>query len=183
MVRKEANQWIYNDIYGHDAEKPGCALSIAAVEEPRFDQAQLEDAGAPAIVMYSLFEEQIIAGKPDAGSLSRLRHGSFAEALSYYPEKEDYKVGPDEYLELIEGQRGRGYSHHRQPERRLHRRLDRVCALYRGSRRRRAGTERLLFSHRSLYGWRDIEQMYLDVLQAVCRKRHHPGGGETEPLL
>ena len=63
---------------------------------------QMEDAGAAAVVMYSLFEEQI-----DLESLSlhaSLDHGTYstAEALSYFPEMRGYNgVGPEGYLELI----------------------------------------------------------------------------------
>lgn len=62
---------------------------------------KLEDAGASAIIMYSLFEEQI---QFEAAELTHfLEHGtdSFAEATSYFPEPEDYHMGPDEYLEQI----------------------------------------------------------------------------------
>jgi dihydroorotate dehydrogenase (fumarate) len=62
---------------------------------------QLEDAGAAAIVCYSLFEEQITH---DANELDHyLTHGtdSFAEALTYFPDVEDYNLGPDEYLRHI----------------------------------------------------------------------------------
>jgi dihydroorotate dehydrogenase (fumarate) len=62
---------------------------------------QLEDSGASAIVMYSLFEEQI---KHEAGELTHyLERGeeSFAESLSYFPRAEEYAVGPEEYLEHI----------------------------------------------------------------------------------
>ena len=61
----------------------------------------LEDAGASAIVMYSLFEEQLSL---EAGQLDRhLTQGteSFAEAITYFPEAEHYNLGPEEYLELI----------------------------------------------------------------------------------
>jgi dihydroorotate dehydrogenase (fumarate) len=61
----------------------------------------LEDAGAGAVVMYSLFEEQITT---ESFYLDYyLSHGtdSFAEALSYFPEMGTYNVGPDEYLDLI----------------------------------------------------------------------------------
>lgn len=63
---------------------------------------KLEDAGAPALVMYSLFEEEIY--HEDAELDHYLSHGgdSFAEALSYFPdEMHDFKSGPDEYLEQI----------------------------------------------------------------------------------
>ena len=63
---------------------------------------KLEDAGAPALVMYSLFEEEIY--HEDAELDHYLSHGgdSFAEALSYFPEEmHDFKAGPDEYLEKL----------------------------------------------------------------------------------
>ena len=62
---------------------------------------RVEDAGAAAVVMYSLFEEQITA---ESFYLDYyLTHGtdSYAESLSYFPESYSYNVGPDEYLELI----------------------------------------------------------------------------------
>ena len=62
---------------------------------------RLEDAGASAVVMYSLFEEQITF---ESFYLDYyLTHGtdSYAESLSYFPEMQSYNVGPDEYLELI----------------------------------------------------------------------------------
>lgn len=62
---------------------------------------QMEDAGAAAIVMFSIFEEQIQA--EDRALDERLRAGteSFAESLSYFPAIGDYRVGPEEYLETI----------------------------------------------------------------------------------
>lgn len=61
----------------------------------------MEDAGAAAVVLPSLFEEQLIQNQVELNY--HLEHGteSFAEALSYFPEAEDYDVGPDQYLELI----------------------------------------------------------------------------------
>lgn len=62
---------------------------------------RLEDAGAAAVVMHSLFEEQI------AGEQVATHHAledpaeSFPEALSYFPEPVDFRLGPDEYLEQI----------------------------------------------------------------------------------
>ena len=62
---------------------------------------RLEDAGASAVVMYSLFEEQIAFEGLTIDYL--LEHGSnrSAEAISYFPEMADYNVGPDEYMNLI----------------------------------------------------------------------------------
>lgn len=63
---------------------------------------QLEDAGAAAVVLYSLFEEEI---EQESYSLDQyLSQGveSFAEALSYLPEAPAYRrVGPEPYLNHI----------------------------------------------------------------------------------
>ena len=61
---------------------------------------QMEDAGAGAVVLYSLFEEQL-----EHEDLELNYHTtpaeSFAEATSYFSNPFDYKLGPDEYLEHI----------------------------------------------------------------------------------
>ena len=62
---------------------------------------RLEDAGAAAVVMFSLFEEQL---KHESASLEYLMTAgteSFAESLNYFPEIDDYTVGPDTYLDLL----------------------------------------------------------------------------------
>ncbi len=62
---------------------------------------RLEDAGASAVVMYSLFEEQITF---DSYYIDyHLTHGidSYAESLSYFPDMHGYNVWPDEYMNLI----------------------------------------------------------------------------------
>jgi len=62
---------------------------------------RLEDAGAAAIVMYSLFEEQIAH---EAAELNHhLSYGteSFAESLTYFPATQEYNLGPEEYVELV----------------------------------------------------------------------------------
>ena len=64
---------------------------------------RLEDAGAAAIVMFSLFEEQIRNENEAFDYLTEVGTESFAESLSYFPEVDDYHVGPQEYLELIRG--------------------------------------------------------------------------------
>ena len=62
---------------------------------------RLEDAGAPAVVLYSLFEEQLRRDRIELAQ--HLDHGteSFAEALSYFPEPEELNLGPEEYLKHI----------------------------------------------------------------------------------
>jgi dihydroorotate dehydrogenase (fumarate) len=62
---------------------------------------RLEDAGAAAIVLRSLFEEQI-AREQVAAFLHSERHGeSFAEAISYFPTPQSFVFGPEEYLEHL----------------------------------------------------------------------------------
>jgi dihydroorotate dehydrogenase (fumarate) len=62
---------------------------------------RLEDAGIAAVVMYSLFEEQI--GFDSYYIDYHLTQGvdSYAESMSYFPDMQSYNVGPDEYLNLI----------------------------------------------------------------------------------
>lgn len=59
-----------------------------------------EDAGASAIVMHSLFEEQI-AIDHDAAQHVASHHESFSEALYFRPSRDEFALGPDEYLEQI----------------------------------------------------------------------------------
>ena len=62
---------------------------------------QMEDIGISAIVLYSLFEEQI--EQEEFELHYHLEHGteSFAEALSYFPEPDEFKTGTEGYLEHI----------------------------------------------------------------------------------
>jgi dihydroorotate dehydrogenase (fumarate) len=61
---------------------------------------RLEDAGAAAIVMHSLFEEQIAA--EEHAAVQAAAHGdSFGEALSYLPGSPAFALGPDRYLEQL----------------------------------------------------------------------------------
>jgi dihydroorotate dehydrogenase (fumarate) len=62
---------------------------------------RLEDAGASAVVLYSLFEEQLRRDRLELAQ--HLEHGteSFAEALTYFPEPDELKLGPEEYLKHI----------------------------------------------------------------------------------
>jgi dihydroorotate dehydrogenase (fumarate) len=62
---------------------------------------RLEDAGAAAIVMYSLFEEQITHEAAELNHYLTKGTESFAEALSYFPEAKEYNLGPDQYIELL----------------------------------------------------------------------------------
>jgi dihydroorotate dehydrogenase (fumarate) len=62
---------------------------------------RLEDAGAAAVVMYSLFEEQITFDSFYIDYYLTSGTNSYAESLSYFPEMQGYNVSPDEYMNLI----------------------------------------------------------------------------------
>jgi dihydroorotate dehydrogenase (fumarate) len=62
---------------------------------------KMEDFGACAVVLYSLFEEQIRYERYELNW--HLTHGteSYPEALTYFPEPEEFQIGPEEYLKHI----------------------------------------------------------------------------------
>jgi len=62
---------------------------------------RLEDAGAAAVVMYSLFEEQISHEAAELDHYMQYGTESFAEATSYFPEADEYNLGPEEYINHI----------------------------------------------------------------------------------
>jgi len=61
----------------------------------------MEDAGAAAVVVYSLFEEQITHESGELDHYLTAGTESYAEALSYFPEQEKYHIGPEQYLNHI----------------------------------------------------------------------------------
>jgi len=61
----------------------------------------LEDCGAAAIVMHSLFEEQLVGEQLESFRATDLYVDAFSEARSFLPEPEGFVLGPDDYLELL----------------------------------------------------------------------------------
>ncbi|HRI46910.1 MAG TPA: dihydroorotate dehydrogenase-like protein [Ignavibacteriaceae bacterium] len=61
----------------------------------------MEDAGAAAVVLWSLFEEQIEHEEFELHHHTTVHSDSYAEATTYFPEAVEYKLGPDAYLEYI----------------------------------------------------------------------------------
>ncbi|MCX6138498.1 MAG: dihydroorotate dehydrogenase-like protein [Ignavibacteriales bacterium] len=61
----------------------------------------MEDFGASAVVLYSLFEEQIRHETKELNHFLDYGSESFAEAVSYFPDHKEYYLGPEEYLEHI----------------------------------------------------------------------------------
>src|SRR3974390_354001 len=62
---------------------------------------RLEDAGAPLLIMHSLFEEQIVEDELSYFRAREQGSESFPEARSFIPESADFTLGPDEYLNHI----------------------------------------------------------------------------------
>lgn len=62
---------------------------------------ELEDGGAGAVVLHSLFEEQITHEASELDHLTRQGAESFAESLTYFPAVQDYRLEPDDYLDHV----------------------------------------------------------------------------------
>ena len=62
---------------------------------------RLEDCGAAAVVLPSIFEEEIEAEEAEVERLTSFRGESFPEALSYFPAEVNYSIGPQAYLENL----------------------------------------------------------------------------------
>lgn len=76
-------------------------VSASPLSEKLDNIRRMEDYGASAVVLYSLFEEQF--EKEDWELFHHTTEGSesFAEATSYVPDHAEYRTGPDEYLDLL----------------------------------------------------------------------------------
>ncbi|HRQ23979.1 MAG TPA: dihydroorotate dehydrogenase-like protein [Anaerolineales bacterium] len=79
-------------------------VASASPLSKRIDKAKkLEEAGVSAIVMYSLFEEQIIHESLELDHFLTRGSDSFAEAQSYLPDGGMYGVSPEKYLNQVAG--------------------------------------------------------------------------------
>jgi dihydroorotate dehydrogenase (fumarate) len=76
---------------------PGASPLVDNLDSVR----RLEDAGAAAIVMHSLFEEQIALEARAELNHVDAHEFSFAEATTYLPAADDFSLGPDRYLDQI----------------------------------------------------------------------------------
>lgn len=81
--------------------KSPLVVSASPISETVENIKRAEDAGAAAVVMYSLFEEQIRQQRESM--FHYLEHGthSYAESLTFFPEPLEFRAGPEEYLDLI----------------------------------------------------------------------------------
>jgi len=79
-------------------------VASASPLSKKLDRAKkLEEAGIAAIVMYSLFEEQIIHESLELDHFLNRGADSFPEALSYLPDGGMYAIKPEKYLDQVTG--------------------------------------------------------------------------------
>jgi dihydroorotate dehydrogenase (fumarate) len=85
---------------GLDLKNPLVA-SASPLSEKLETVLQLEESGVAAVVMYSLFEEQILHESLELDHFLSRGTNSYAEAPTYLPELSKFKVGPDSYIENL----------------------------------------------------------------------------------
>ncbi len=76
-------------------------VSASPLSEELGNIQRMEDAGAAAVVLPSLFEEQIHVESNTLDQFLSQGTESFAESLSYMPNMAGYHLGPDGYLEHL----------------------------------------------------------------------------------
>ena len=82
--------------------KSPVVVSASPLSEKVENIIAMEKAGAGAVVMFSLFEEQIRSEEAMYEEILEQSTFSSAEALSYFPNISEYPVGIDDYLRIIE---------------------------------------------------------------------------------
>jgi dihydroorotate dehydrogenase (fumarate) len=76
-------------------------FSASPLSEEVDNIRRMEEAGAAAVVLHSLFEEQIVLESQELDRRLSETAGGSAEALSYFPDLTHYNLGPEGYLEHI----------------------------------------------------------------------------------
>jgi len=76
-------------------------VSASPLSEELDNIRRMEDAGAAAVVLHSLFEEQITLESHQLDRHLSAGTESFAESLTYFPDMTSYNLGPEGYLEHI----------------------------------------------------------------------------------
>jgi dihydroorotate dehydrogenase (fumarate) len=82
-------------------------VSACTLSENIDNIVAMEKAGAGAVVMFSLFEEQIRRESALFETIREQTSNTFAEAQGYFPDMDDYHVGASQYLELIKEAKSR----------------------------------------------------------------------------
>ncbi|UEG50610.1 dihydroorotate dehydrogenase-like protein [Ferruginibacter lapsinanis] len=76
-------------------------VSACTLSEKTENIVQMEDFGAGAVVLFSLFEEQIRKEEASYRGVMSETSYAFPEALDYFPDLDEFDIGTDEYLENI----------------------------------------------------------------------------------
>jgi dihydroorotate dehydrogenase (fumarate) len=77
-------------------------VSASPLSEKIDNVKKMEDSGAAAIVLHSLFEEQILLEQLEFEHTTTAGSEGFAESLSFFPQHDEYRLGPEEYLDHIQ---------------------------------------------------------------------------------
>ena len=81
-------------------------VSACPLSEKLDSLKRLEEAGAAAVVLYSLFEEQIEHEEVELAEARQRGAEAYAEHSEWFPELDNYRLGPRSYLEHIEKAKG-----------------------------------------------------------------------------
>ncbi len=81
--------------------KSPIVCSAGPLSEKISNIREMEDSGAGAVVLHSIFEEQIEHDQLELDYQTTINSESFAEATSYLPTPFEFKLGPEEYLDHI----------------------------------------------------------------------------------
>ena len=145
---------------------------------------RLADAGVGAVVLYSLFEEQLRREAAENARLIDAGTESFAESLSYFPATAEVEAGPRRYLSLLErassaveipvigslnGVTPSGWTDYARAMQDAGAAAIELNIYYLPGDPRIAG--------------RDVEQRHLDILTRVREAGQRAGGGQAEPVL
>lgn len=76
-------------------------VSASPLSETIDNIRKMEDCGASAVVLYSLFEEQLVMQQREMFFLENATEYQHAEALSMFPQQDEYRLGPEAYLDHI----------------------------------------------------------------------------------
>lgn len=91
---------LHTTYMGLKLESP-IVVSACTLSEESGNIVQMEDAGAGAVVLFSLFEEQIKKEESQYETIVRNTTNIFAEASDFFPDLDYYHKGVDQYLENI----------------------------------------------------------------------------------
>jgi dihydroorotate dehydrogenase (fumarate) len=87
---------------GMKLRSPLVMSASQALSEELDNVRRAEDAGAGAVVLYSLFEEQLRMEARELDHHMTAGTESFAESLTYFPEPSEFHLGPEGYLKHIQ---------------------------------------------------------------------------------